>query len=254
MTYFSTTYRAEVAGHESQTAYDKLMTLHRALHERIRSNYWDIHPHWQKTNIISNSSASCYAANDVLTLSYFRSVEQAILVENMMGIDNKPNHVIKVDAHRHPIIELRLGPDHFAIELILSPKAVLDQQNFIGKLELDRHRATLRDLFRHMNYDYRFGFWDGTHLSEMHLTTGQLAQGKVLTEWMGTFAEGQDWLRFGAWYSPEDPVLDAENIVYEATRRMNDLYALYDFILWTSNNNYRTFHEKRERFPRRMYN
>lgn len=252
MTYFSTTYSAEVVGHES--SYDKLMSLHRALHDRIRANYWDIHPHWQKSNIITGNSASGHCSSEVLTLSYFRSVEQAMLVENMMGIDNKPSQSIKVDPHRHPTIELRLGHDHFAIELILSPKALLDQQNLIGKLELDRHRASLRDLLRRMSNDYCFGFWDGDRLSEMHLTTWQLVQGKVMKEWMDTFAEGQDWLRFGAWYSPDDPILAAGNIVHEASRRMNDLYNLYEFILWTSNNNFRTFHEKRERFSRRIYN
>ena len=40
-----------------------------------------------------------------------------------------------VDTYRHPVIELRLTPDQFAIELILSPYAWLDQQNLIGKLE-----------------------------------------------------------------------------------------------------------------------
>jgi hypothetical protein len=254
MTYFSTTYRAEVAGHETQSAYDKLFTLHRALHERIRSNHWDIHPHHQKTNIISSCSAAGYTTSDVLTLSYFRSADQAMLVENMMGIDDKPNHVARFDPHRHPIIELRLGQDHFAIELILSPKAWLDQQNLIGKLELDRHRTTLRDLLRRMTNDYCFGFWDGSHLNDMHLTTWQLTHSKVMNEWMGTFAEGQDWLRFGAWYHPDDTALAEGNIVHEAIRRMSDLYNLYEFILWTSNNNYRSFHEKRERFSRRMMN
>lgn len=259
MNYFTTTdhtaYRAgQVASFEGQSAQDKMLNLHRALHERMRAHDWDLHPHWQKSRILTSTSAATLAPADVLTLTYFRSVDQAQLVENLMGIDTHTNHhVINVDPYRHPVIELRLGYDHFAIELILSRSAWWDQQNFIGKLELDRHRTTLRNLLRSMSNDYCFGFWDGTQFSEMHLTTWQLAQSRIMNEWLDTFADGQDWLRFGVWYDPNDPALYASNIVGEAFRRMSDLYVLYDFMLWTSNNNYRSFYEKRERYSRRLY-
>jgi hypothetical protein len=87
----------------------------------------------------------------------------------------------------------------------------------------------------------------------MHLTTWQLTHGRVIEEWMATFADGQDWLRFGVWYEPEHPALSTDNIVNETFDRLNELYSLYDFMLWTSNNNFHSFYEKRQRFLRRMY-
>jgi hypothetical protein len=171
------------------------------------------------------------------------------MVEHLMGIDGS----CMVNPYRHPVIELRVAPDHFAIELVLSPNAWWDQQNVVGKLELDRHRAGLRGLMRNMNGDYFFGFWEGTRLSDMHLTTWQLTHGKVIEEWMATFADGQDWLRFGVWYEPEHPALSTDNIVNETFERLSELYSLYDFMLWTSNNNFHSFYEKRQRFLRRMY-
>ena len=142
------------------------------------------------------------------------------------------------------MIELRLAPDYFAIELILSPFAWWDQQNFIGKFDLERQRHALRNTLIQMNDDYRFGFWGGIGMSDMHLTAWQLAQGRIMDEWMSTFADGQDWLRFGMWYEPECDQLDDCNIVQEAVTRVGDLYNFYDFLLWTSNNNYHDFYQQ----------
>ncbi len=262
MSYFHTSNRLagnfnygqeQVSGIHLEQAHDKLLSLHRALAERTRHCDWDLHPHHNKASLISQSSAASSAAqSDVLTLSYFRSASQAHLVENLMHIDTA-NCPDSGEPYRHPVIELRVGADCFAIELILSPYASWDQQNFIGKLELPRHRTALRRLIGSMDGNYRFGFWEGTELSEMHLTTWEMGHGRVLDEWMNTFAEGQDWLRFGMWYPLESEELASQHIVNEAQGRIADLYTLYEFMLWTSNNNFHDFYEKREKALRRTF-
>jgi hypothetical protein len=258
MTYFSYTdhiapsYSKEQEPGTGEQTISKFYNLHKALYDRIRNRHLDLYPHWQKSKIISNTSATSPAASDTLSLHYFRSLEQAQMVEKLMGIDSSPTQT-EVYPYRHPVIELRLAPDHFAIELVLSPYALWDQQNLIGKLELERHRMTLRSLLRNMDTDYAFGFWEGTGFSDMHLTTWQLTHGKVMDEWMQTFADGQDWLRFGVWYEPEHTALDEDTIVTEAFARVSELYNLYDFMLWTSNNNFHSFYEKRQRYMRRVY-
>jgi hypothetical protein len=146
-----------------------------------------------------------------------------------------------------------MAPDYFAIELILSPYAWWDQQNFIGKFELERHRQSLRQLFFRFGADYRFGFWGGEASNDMHLTPWQLLQGRVMNEWIDTFADGQDWLRFGSWYEPENEALSRGSIVGEVSQRVGELYNLYDYILWSSNNNYHEFYKRRVKPGRRMY-
>jgi hypothetical protein len=236
-----------------QNAYSKFFDLHTAIHPRVRNHNLDLHPRWQKSSIISRESAACLEQSSTLVLTYFRSREQAELVERKMGKE-AANQTGEVDTYRHPVIELRLTPDHFAIELILSPYAWLDQQNLIGKLELSHHRTAFRNLLRTLPGDYRFGFWNGVHLGDMNLGVADLLRGgRILDEWMDTFADGQDWLRVGKWYAPEDPALDASNILPEIFNTVKSLHSLYNFVLWSSNNNFSDFYEKRQRHQRRAY-
>jgi hypothetical protein len=112
----------------------------------------------KKTSIVSQKSAASLDQSDSVVLTYFRSQEQAEMVERLMGKENIGISK-EVDTYCHPVIELRLTPEHFVIELVLSPKAWWDQQNFIGKLDLPQHRATFRNLLRSLDHDYRLGFW-----------------------------------------------------------------------------------------------
>ncbi|HVU12275.1 MAG TPA: hypothetical protein VHD90_13410 [Phototrophicaceae bacterium] len=226
---------------DAQVVYDKFYELHRTLYRRMRDHNYDLHPHWNKAQLVSNHSATCSNEITGLTLPYLRSQEQGMLVERLMGRDGVD---AKGDIYRHPVIELRITPAHFAIELVMSPLSWWDQRNLIGKLSVARHRETLRGILQRVDGDYRFGFWDGAHLSDMHLTSRQLLRGNILEEWMGTFADGQDWLRIGVWYEPEDPALSADRILNEVVQRMVALQTMYTFMLWTSNNNFQSFYRK----------
>ncbi len=220
---------------------DKFAELHRTLYRRMRDQNYDLHPHWDRSQQICARSAVSSSEIKGLSMPYLRSREQSIQVERLMGRDGAD---LSGDIYRHPVIELRLTPDHFVVELVMSPLAWWDQRNLIGKLSVARHRDTLRSLIQHIDGDFRFGFWDGAHLSDMHLTSRQLQRGTILDEWMGTFSDGQDWLRIGAWYEPEDGALSDEHILNEVVQRVFVLYKLYTFMLWTSNNNFQSFYRK----------
>jgi hypothetical protein len=167
---------ASLPTREAQPVYDKLQELHRALYRRMRDHNYDLHPHWNKAAQVINRSAACSNDIDGLSVPYLRSKEQGVLVERLMGRDGaEPS----ADIYRHPVIELRITPDSFVTELILSPLSWWDQRNLIGKLTVARHRETLRSILQHIDGDYRFGFWDGTHLSDMHLTSRQLLRGSI---------------------------------------------------------------------------
>jgi hypothetical protein len=235
-----------------QHIYNKLYSLHENLHSRIRNYDLDLHPHWQKSAIISYRSAACTDDNATLVLPYFRSHEQAQMVERLMGRESQ-EWASEASPYRHPVIELRVTPEHFAVELILSPFAWWDQQNFIGKLELARHRQQFHGLMSQLDPDYRFGFWDGIQLSDMHLTAWELRHSTVFEEWMQTFADGQDWLRIGKWYSPLEDSASSDEVAQEIFTQVKNLHNMYTFLLWTSNNNFHSFYEKRHRSHRRLH-
>jgi hypothetical protein len=246
MTYTDTNQTAQL----SEQQYNKLMNIHEMILPRVRNHNLDLHPRWQKPSIVSQDSAASPSEHNSWVLTYFRSREQAEMVERLMGKDRVAIQG-NVETHRHPVIEIRYTPQHFAIELILSPYAWWDQQNFVGKLDLPNHRETFRGLLRDLDPDYRFGFWHGTDLNDMHLNVGQLLRGRVLDEWIDTFGDRLDWLRLGKWYDIEDPVLETNQILVETFDAVKKLHSIYTFILWTSNNNFHSFYEKLQRPSRR---
>lgn len=219
---------------------DKFNELHRSLYRRMRDLTWNLYPIWDKSPVIPGRSAAASGTVGGLSLPYLRSREQAVMVERLMGRDGA-DAPLKLELNRHPVIELRLTEQHFAVELIMSPSSWLDQRNLVGKLSVMRHRQMLRQLLTRMDGDYLIGFWSGVHLSDAHVELCQLLRGRFLDEWMSTFCDGQDWLRVGMWYSPEDPVLAAQSLVPELMKRIGALYHLYSFIVWTSNNNFQHF-------------
>lgn len=223
-----------------QTVYNKFLDLHKAVYSQIRNYNLDLHPR-PKNSLITQASAASPVDTQLLTLMYFRSPEQAMMVEQSMGREGFGDHTT-IEAYRHPVIEVRLTPGNFVVELIISPDAWWDQQNFVGKLGIDRHRNAFRKLLRELSDDYCFGFWGGVHLSDMHLIISQLTYGSVMERWMGTFAEGQDWLRIGVWYDLQHPALTAENIANEVFGRIRALHRLYEFAAWTSDNNFHSFY------------
>jgi hypothetical protein len=238
---------------ELQAARGKLVTLHEALQPRVRNHNLDLHPRAQKSALVCTESAASLSAKGAITLTYLRSREQAAAIERLMGKD-RVTVTGSVEMHRHPVIELRWTPQAFAIELIVSPYAWWDQQNLVGKLELEQHRSQFRRILSTFEPDYRFGFWSGVNLDEMHLTMHQLLQGRVLDEWINTFADGQDWLRVGKWFDAQDPILETHHFTAAAFDAIKSLNTLYEFILWTSNNNFHSFYEKRQRGQQRDLN
>ncbi len=109
---------------------------------------------------------------------------------------------------------------------------------------MPRHRQTLRSIIGQMPSNVCIGFWRGLHLDDMHLTAGQLSRGLRLDEWLSTFQDGHDYLRAGLWYQPQDEALSVTRIVSEATRQIGELYRLYEFLLFSSNNDFRSFYAR----------
>lgn len=222
---------------------DKLRALHGSLHGRIRDHQWNLFPHWDTTALYSNRSASSAQPINGLTLTYLRSREQAATIERMTGREAVGSRY-PMEGHRHPTVEIRLTPEHLAVELVVSPAAWWDQRNLIGKLTVPRHREALATLMSRMGGDFRLGFWEGSHLSDSHMTVRQMLRGGLLMDWLSTFGDGQDWLRVGVWYPVADTQVlpTTDSILAEVFARMQALYQLYTFIVWTSNNNFHNFY------------
>jgi hypothetical protein len=228
------------------------------LARRVREHHWAIFPHWEKGKAVCACSCATTAAFSGITASWLRSREQAVAVERMTGREGAGTRY-QAEGHRHPTLEVRLTPEHLAVELIVAPSAWWDQRNIIGKLSIARHQQALIDVIRRLPDDLRVGFWEGVHLSDTQATLRQLLRGGRLLDWLGTFGDGQDWLRVGAWYPFEayapdvlgeqgNPLM-SEHIVGELFARMSALYSLYTFMVWTSNNNFHSFYTGRTLSP-----
>lgn len=229
-----------------QPAFHRLLELHNTLFPRIRNHSLDLHTRWQKSNIVSYDSAATTTQEEAVALVYFRSREQASQVERLMGKDGAMINSV-VETYRHPLIEVRLTPNHLAVELIVSPSAWYDQQNLAGKIAIPQYRVEFRKLLKKLGSGYHFGFWDGVELGDMQVEVTYLMHGQVLNEWLDTFAAGYDWLRIGRWTPADTLPQDDRHLANEIFDAVQHLYGLYEFIRWTGNNNYRGFYEKQQR-------
>lgn len=220
----------------------RMFDLHRKLYPCLRTHDLDLQPH-DETALVSQNSSSTPFPTDAMTLIYRRGDNEARVVERMMGRDALMSG-IDIEAHRHPVLELRLTPQHFAIELVAGPDAWYDQENFIGKMSVDQHRAKFYNLLTELGDDYVLGFWSGMHLDDMHLKTEKLPPARILFEFINTFAAGRDYLRIGRWYESGDGALDASNIANEVLGSIRKLYSLYQFAAWATDNNFHSIYKK----------
>lgn len=234
----------DLHGNDSlQRLHKRLLDLHRTLYPQMKQNGFTLQPAPETPGGVRQDSACIPTPANTMTLTYMRSQAEAEMVESMMGRDAL-SAVESIESHRHPVIELRLSPDHFTVELVVSPDAWYDQQNLIGKLSVGQHRNRFHQILSALTADYLVGFWSGTHLDDTHLSTLRLPPSPILYEYLNTFADRRDWLRIGRWYAPDDPILEADTIVDEIFARVSELNELYRFISWTSNNNFHSLYQK----------
>ena len=179
-----------------------------------------------------------------MTITYMRPHSEAAIVERMMGRE-RVNLDQQVEPRRHPVIELRISPQYFAVELIIGPDAWHDQRNFAGKMCVPEHQHALFRMLNNMSPDYVVGFWSGIYPDDqMYVSTSQLPPMRIFNEYMSTFAAGRDYLRIGCWYEAGDDALSEENIINELFERVRALHEIYEFTLWSSNNNFLSFYER----------
>jgi hypothetical protein len=208
-------------------SHNSLHTLQSALNTQIRTH---------RLNLYATCSDASAAApgSSVSTLQFGRAADQAQAVARMMGCDART----ALSPDHHAVIEVRHVDHQLVIELVIAPSAWWDQQNFVGKLQAERYCREFGNLLRRLGGNFRLGFWDGLHLNNMHLVTGEIANQAILNAWMSTFVEGQDWLRCGVWYDENDPRLEGENFVAEIFARIRDLYQVYNFAAWSGDNDF----------------
>lgn len=227
-----------------QRIYHRLTDLNRYLYPQLKKHSLKLHPTSAHPGGVSASTAAMQFPSEVMSLTYMRDQRDAYTVEGIMGRDQLSLADTGIEPSLHPVIEIRLSPDFFAVEMVISPTAWYDQQNVSGKLSIEQHQVTLYNLLNELEDEYFLGFWSGTHISDMHLSTRRLPPQFILAEFLSTFAAGRDWFRVGRWYAPEAAELDESSIREELFARIRDLYNIYTFMLWTSNNNFVSFYRK----------
>ncbi len=214
--------------------YADLLRIQDTLFTRLRNYSRDLQV------LTDVDSVACVFGSSTKSVTFVRPSSAAQTVEALMGRD-MPSR--RVDLRRHPVLEVRTFASGIVVELILSSHAWWDQQNLTAKLSVSTHRDTFYKLISQLDARYVFGFWEGTHLDDMHLTAGQLRSSAAFNQWMATFADGRDWLRIGMWIESES--LDAD-LTAEVFNRLQELVELYRFVAWTSNNDFRSFQQRKQ--------
>lgn len=101
-------------------------------------------------------------------------------------------------------------------------------------------RQQLIHLLKGLGRDYIFGGWPDTSKPELTTTAADLDSEKRLLDWLSRFDPGYNWLRLGIWYKEyEDLRLTTGRIIEEVLYRFKQLYPVYQFLLWTPENNFR---------------
>lgn len=250
MTYFTSDILAPLIEHQDvdmlapeqvDAITARLCELHEGILANLQQQSIGLHTWNEERCVPWIGTAGTVDPHQSIVMPYLRHKTQAVTVERLLGREEVATHKT-IEVRRHPVIEVRLSPDWFAIELLMSPDAWWDQQNLVGKLSIARHRQAIYSLLKALDAGYNLGFWRGEHLSEMHLTAAQFQHPRVMDEWMSTFEPGSDWFRLGIWYDYEDDALSEATIAETIWRHLRLLYPLYEQFLWTSDNNFRDFY------------
>lgn len=224
-------------------AQQHLQAIHERVYPLLRSANLDLHLLTPRADSVRYTSVSAHHPKHAMSIAYLRPREQAVTVERLMGREEVAS-LQTVEAHRHPVIELRLIREYLSVELLISPDAWWDQQNLVGKLSIPEHRHDFHQLLMQFNDDYRMGFWQGVHLSEMHLRAKHFQHPRIMDEWMSTFHPGADWFRLGRWRSLDELPDTLNDLHQELLQDIRSLYDVYEHILWKSNNNYSDFYSR----------
>lgn len=225
-----------------RAAAEQLQMLHEQLAVHLRTQNLDLHLFVPDAHATQFSTVSDRVSENVLTIAYTRTRSQAVTVERLMGREEVAS-VNTVDVRRHPALELRLMQNAFVVELLLSPDAWWDQQNLVGKLSVDRHRHELYDILQTCT-DHTMGFWQGTRHSDFSLHSKYFKHDRIMDEWLSTFEPAADWFRLGIWYELDAEALSEDNIFDEVLTQLRTLHAIYQHLLWTSDNNFRDFYQR----------
>jgi hypothetical protein len=225
---------------EKSHVQEQFFALHKKIMEQLQVNDIDLNIVKPTVKAVHNETVSQHTDDNILAVQYMRPRGKAVNVERLMGREEvaSANTII---TRLHPVSELRLSDSGLAIEFIISPDAWWDQQNVKGKLSVSRHRHEFYSMLMGLQSEYCMGFWQGIHLSEMHLTGKYFQHPRILDEWLSTFHPNADWFRIGIWYDIDDEVISKTEIVPELMKQIQTLFPLYNYFLWTSDNNFREF-------------
>lgn len=244
MGYFTQEHLDALTGDDDKarhSATERMTHLHKKVFKNISLSEMDLNLLVAPKDAVHSNTLADPDDIETLTVAYSRSRSQAVAVEKLMGREDVAS-VNNIRPTLHPAIEIRLWKEGLVIEVLAERDAWYDQQNFMGKLSIARHRQELYTSLMGMDEKYRMGFWKGVYPSEMHLVSKYFQHPRIMNEWLSTFHPLADWLRLGIWYEIDNEKLTEETIVEEVMTQIRILYRFYTFFLWTNDNNFRDFY------------
>jgi hypothetical protein len=76
----------------------------------------------------------------------------------------------------------------------------------------------------------------------LDVQVGQLKNPRVWNDLMDTFDAGKDWFRIGMWHTQDLSELLITHSPEQWVHQINQLYVMYNDLIWSSNNSYRDFY------------
>lgn len=219
--------------------------LQERLHRQMLALNLYLFPHSVNGQACGMLSVTSLIEGGLLCTRFLRAAGICTNVERLMGLEDV-HSAAKVQPRRHPVIEIRLQPNYFAVEFVVSSDAWWDQENLMGRLSLPRHRDEFFSTIAKLNSQFCMGYWQGIALNEMRISVRHLRRRPIFEEWLKTFEASKDNLRIGRWYALDDPVLSQESIEQTLLADIHALYALYTQVSWTGENNFRPLYRKSE--------
>ena len=244
---FDQRHRCDPLYDERRTAVrNRLLELHEGIYPDMVRRRWKVYPHWHKGWIISawyiSPRMSCIP---FMRLRYAKSRAVMRRMEKLF-LDDFGRF------HAHAMLAVTIDESSLGIEMCIPAAAWVDGQNLRGKLvgapDAFDFRSRFGEMVASLGYRARVQIEERTEEGHGRVWAKRAKafhSPAALATATAIYEPGKHELRIGTWYQPDDPLLSAASIRREVLARFEELYPLYEMIVWGPTNDYRRYAVKR---------
>lgn len=209
---------------------DQLAWLHERLYSEIRVQRWDVH--YRQGWSLSPAQVSQETHRiDAILLRYTKAETSVRMMQKRFGLPT-------VTLDDLATLGVRVDARGLAVEFAVRARALMDALNLYEKLVAGApEKRALRQIFAELGGEFSLTLREA-NAELVNLRCSRLVDLRVLNALLDKFTPGLHDLSVTCAYAPENPRLDGETVVNEMMHRLTQLYALYQFGVWSPRNNY----------------